>query len=1325
MFNKKNIAPKVSVILLSYNHAAYIAKAIESTLNQTFTDFEFLIADDGSQDNSCEIISTFTDERIKFFPHEINRGPKFTLAECCQIARGKYIAIHHSDDLWESTKLEKQVNFLEENKKYAACFTWVQIIDEDGAPYELAEGNHYHSVFDKENRPREKWLHDLFFVGNCFCHPSVLLRNKKNLYEEIYGVNGLWQLPDYSAWIRLLLKSDLYVLQERLTLFRLRRQKQENTSAENPDTVIRSEMELYRILSEYRKISAPDEFLKIFPEAEKYVVNGKILTQYALAKILQTSQGAARNLLALDILFDLLNDKKTAKKLFDLYGYDEKNFVKENAAFGILYPGQNLRFLQSALYYDTGAGYSEQNKITSTVYVRQDGNFFAEFVLNEKNKIRALRFDPVENEPLVMKIISVKVNNENCSFAAVAPYVEQDSYQIFATYDPQYILNYSGAGEIVLQIQGTVSKNYDALAFMDELRKNTVRENQNLQNQLSDKSAVIQTLQDRLIENGNTIQGLQSQNQNLQNQNQNLQNQLAESNNAVQNLQSQNQNLQNQLAESNNAVQALQNKLNEIYVSRGYKFLQEYYSMRDKLLPKGSMRRLLVKNMAWAVTNPRRAGSLINRQNLSKVMNALKMGGLRQALVRSDAKIHSSAVTEIQQENISPFGNDWLKARENFLPPENLVIDILVPIYNAYEFTKKCIASVYANTDVPFNLYLIDDCSTDERISDLLEEIETLPKNPLMKDLKIFRNAENLGFIGSVNRGFKISKNNVVLLNTDTEVPPNWLSRLIKPMLEDEKIASVTPFSNSAEICSFPNFCQNKDLPEGLTVAELDKIFARYGDLTPCEIPTGVGFCMLMRRECIENFGVFDTIYGKGYGEENDWCRRTAAQGYKHVHIKNLFVWHKHGASFNKLSDKSKQQRINENLAILSKRYPDYHRLVQEYIQKDPAKSNRIFLYHCAKAAAKNFQGVIFLNHSMGGGAKVYQDRLADKLKDNWRVYEMAPLADGVTLSVTNFSDKSLAHVANFDLRDMDSEKFCALLEALQINWIFINQLVTFPLPKVLNWIMRAKIPYTFFGHDFFAVCPRYQLLNSDFEYCGAETNLDKCRKCLKSGITPVVSNIDIEDWRRDFQKFLDGAKEIIVPSSNTQEIFNKYYPAKITVHEHEVVKYLKHTFKAEFATGETLTVAVVGAIGDEKGAKIIYKLADELEKISLPIKLLVIGITNLHNDAYKSATGKFEITGRYDNQEISNLLAEYKAAFVLIPSIWPETYSYTTTEAMYSGYPVMVFPLGAPADRVKKTGGGWILDNISEKSVSKKIIELFNNRNEIVEKAKNLLENC
>ena len=128
--------PKVSVILSSYNHAPYVAEAIESVLHQTFRDFELLIFDDGSTDGSADIIRTFRDERIKTFLYEKNRGPLEIAREAASAVQGKYLAVHHSDDAWESKKLEKQVHFLDMHPEHVACFTLVQFMDENGNNYD-------------------------------------------------------------------------------------------------------------------------------------------------------------------------------------------------------------------------------------------------------------------------------------------------------------------------------------------------------------------------------------------------------------------------------------------------------------------------------------------------------------------------------------------------------------------------------------------------------------------------------------------------------------------------------------------------------------------------------------------------------------------------------------------------------------------------------------------------------------------------------------------------------------------------------------------------------------------------------------------------------------------------------------------------------------------------------------------------------------------------------------------------------------------------------------------------------------------------------------
>ena len=137
--------PKISVILTSFNHEKFIREAIDSVLNQTFTDFELIIWDDASTDNSWAIINTYSDPRIKVFRNdETKRGVHGINISISEIASGEYIAIHHSDDIWEVDKLKKQVEFLEDHAGIGAVFTHVLAIDERGIP--LDDVNHSYRV---------------------------------------------------------------------------------------------------------------------------------------------------------------------------------------------------------------------------------------------------------------------------------------------------------------------------------------------------------------------------------------------------------------------------------------------------------------------------------------------------------------------------------------------------------------------------------------------------------------------------------------------------------------------------------------------------------------------------------------------------------------------------------------------------------------------------------------------------------------------------------------------------------------------------------------------------------------------------------------------------------------------------------------------------------------------------------------------------------------------------------------------------------------------------------------------------------------------------
>ena len=451
---------KVSVILSSYNHAAYIAEAIQSALDQTFTDFELLIFDDGSTDNSREIIKTFSDPRIKFFLNENNRGPRIILSEAVKNARGKYIAIHHSDDAWELDKLERQVDFLDAHDEYAACFTRVNFIDEKSRPNELADGDYYKKVFEQENRTRAEWLKYFFYNANCLCHPSLMIR--REIYEKynLLDFFGLWQLPDYFMWIKLCFHENFYILPEKLTKFRLRRKTQDNMSASTFDKLVRAESEFFLIAQNFLDEFKDDKFfLEVFPEAKKFVVDGEFNRNFAFAQICFGESRTSYKLIGLEILKKLLSDEKTSEQIKKLYGYDEKTFLADSGKYDVFNLAQKNSMLHAEIFLIDG----ENNFSFATekfIHVDGDGSFLGKIEVSSDKPIKFLRFDPDDNF-ISVKLDSVKINGISQKVYQVNDAKIVKNFFRFRTADPQFIFKVDNlSGKIIFEVQGRRDDKY-------------------------------------------------------------------------------------------------------------------------------------------------------------------------------------------------------------------------------------------------------------------------------------------------------------------------------------------------------------------------------------------------------------------------------------------------------------------------------------------------------------------------------------------------------------------------------------------------------------------------------------------------------------------------------------------------------------------------------------------------------------------------------------------------------------------------------------------------------------------------------------------------
>ena len=319
---------RVLIALTSFNHGKYLRQSIDSVLNQTYKDFDLYILDDASTDNSWDIITSYSDPRCHAFRNEINRSGDFLSLRPDQI-NSDFIAIHHSDDVWEPTKLEKQVAFLNDNPEVDAVFTHVKIIDEEGKTF--ADKNHpYYSVFDQPNRTRHEWLNHFFYVGNALCHPSLLFR--VNCIADLIPRKGLVQLPDLDLWVQLCFHHNIHVIQEKLTCFRVR-ENEANVSGNRPDTRIRYQFEFLQLLQRYTKISRKDELLKIFPEAKQYINQKNVDILYALGVLAlglppNEPTNTPSKLFGLNLLFEALNDPKRAKQLKLYQLFDKKNFIE-------------------------------------------------------------------------------------------------------------------------------------------------------------------------------------------------------------------------------------------------------------------------------------------------------------------------------------------------------------------------------------------------------------------------------------------------------------------------------------------------------------------------------------------------------------------------------------------------------------------------------------------------------------------------------------------------------------------------------------------------------------------------------------------------------------------------------------------------------------------------------------------------------------------------------------------------------------------------------------------------------------------------------------
>lgn len=631
-------------------------------------------------------------------------------------------------------------------------------------------------------------------------------------------------------------------------------------------------------------------------------------------------------------------------------------------------------------------------------------------------------------------------------------------------------------------------------------------------------------------------------------------------------------------------------------------------------------------------------------------------------------------------------------------------ITIILPIYNAFDLLPEVLERVVTHTDLPWRLIAVEDCSSDPAVRPWLQDWVATHEAAHPGQVELILNAQNKGFIGSVNSALARAQeigHHVVLLNSDAFVPAGWASRLLRPLLTSSGVATTTPMSNDAEIFSVPTICQRTVLKPGQGDAMDVCARALSSQAAEIEVPTGVGFCMAMNIDYIRQIPALDTVFGKGYGEEVDWCQKARALGGRHLAVPNLFVEHRGGSSF---GNEAKMKLIANNNAIVSQRYPYYDREVQEFIAADPLATPRLALA-LAWAGSLGLDMVpVYVAHSMGGGAETYlQNRIRLHLEENGRPAVILRVGgiERWQLEVVSAAGKVAGGTG-------DPELVAALLNILPVRRLVYSCGVgdhnPVGLPDRLRDFRQPGDRLEVLVHDFFMVSPSYTLLDQKGLYHGPveASDTDPAHQTRRHTGEPVT----LAQWRTAWGGLLAEADEIVAFSQNSRDLVAAAYPdcaAQIVVRPH-VLPYVPARLSPPPAGRRV--IGVLGNIGLQKGAAVVADLARLLQGRN-DLGLAVIG----NIDPRFALPADVPVHGSYTLEDLPEIAARYGISDWLVPSIWPETFSYTTHEALATGLPVHVFDIGAQGEAVARAENGHLIPFETGNDLARAAIDIWDNQ--------------
>jgi glycosyltransferase involved in cell wall biosynthesis len=607
-------------------------------------------------------------------------------------------------------------------------------------------------------------------------------------------------------------------------------------------------------------------------------------------------------------------------------------------------------------------------------------------------------------------------------------------------------------------------------------------------------------------------------------------------------------------------------------------------------------------------------------------------------------------------------------------------INVLIFLRGDKEMLRGCIDSVlaYRNSETD-SVALVFPAASVTAFDELMREYSKRPNLYLISGSHI----EDLASI-DLNALSFFETGDVIVLSPSVRVFPGVLDELASIGSSASDIGLVSAMSNVAPGLSYPAAGAKHEHPVGLDWDQVSAAALLNNRGKAIDTPRTNSICLLLTRSVLNHIAPGRGSFYNELPSVPELRARILDLGFRSVVATGAFV----RESF----VPPEHPKLTGSLqAVLeaSRRSADVVKAVPFKPTADDLLLRTagwgIDMLRLTRAVEQGQKYTLVITNSLGGGtAKRVEEMEAGGAHGDELVLTLTADNDGLM----KLSSESLATSTYF--LHGDENPLFSFLQKLPIASVHIHQLLCFHtslIKEMKAWLSGRRSVY--YLHDYYPACPRVTMIDATNSFCGAAAT-DVCERCIALGGVHHDARTDdlmAAEHRALFADLLSSMTEIVAPSKSSALYLRRVFPdLQVSVRSHEDRK-IRIGRATPFSS--LSNVVLLGAINPHKGSRLLLELAGMATIWASHLRFHVIGYTDV--DEKLRALGNVSITGEYNRNDLPQLVAAAAARYALFLHHWPETYSYTLTEAMDLGLTPLVPDIGAPADRVRTAGLGKV----------------------------------